>query len=137
MTEFHAFEGLHVVEYDNGERLLHNLSKKKFRRVAKTDGDDNSSKKAKTGDDEGDERTSNASADPESDDDEETLPAPSHAPHVDLASAPVVATGSSVMTLAGAPTVDPESGLVGKGRVYVDGDVVYEAGLAEVSKKVG
>lgn len=129
IVEYHAFEGLHVVEYDDGQRLLHNLAKKKHR-VAGS-GDDSASKKAKTEPAAAGGASAAAADDDDSeDDDSDTMPAPtaSSSSH----DAPVITTATAIMSVSGAAEVDPESGLVGKGHVLSEGGVVYEANLAEV-----
>jgi hypothetical protein len=125
-----------VVEHDDGTHVMYNFSRRKYRPegagdaavppTVATSTDGTASKRAKRGD------AADGSAASSSSSDDDAMPAPKPGAHAAMATASG-AKPSGIMSASGAPEVDPESGLVGQGKVYQDSDdVIYEARLTEV-----
>eukprot|EP00043_Microstomoeca_roanoka_P030112 m.24732 g.24732 ORF g.24732 m.24732 type:complete len:427 (+) comp9734_c0_seq1:79-1359(+) len=157
VVEFHAFDGLHLIEFDDKTKKFFNLGKKRYRFV--TDNDDEVTpkkpklKKEPTQKD--DKEAQDDDEEEEDVDDDDTgidfsdadTSSPTSATAATKTSSASTTTTSSTSTSTSAssssmsvssgvakPTVDPDCGVT-NAHVLVEGDLVYEAKLSYLDLK--
>eukprot|EP01147_Barroeca_monosierra_P005731 gene5731-215_t len=125
VIEFHAFDGLHVIEFEDKMKRLFNLGKKRYRIISSGEDSETQMKKPKLKrdptvveneddkDEELDDEDQGIDATSTATDDEETAP-------------------KSKITFVGKPVIDPFSGVTCAHVLEEDG-IIYEASLASIN----